>query len=62
MHYLSAFRDKTNFVRHSARGREKMRAEKVEGLRADVENLLPTIAEVEKQIEGLERNGKSVPK
>ena len=33
-----------------------MRAGKVEGLRADVENLLPTVAEVEKQIEGLERD------
>ena len=39
-----------------------MRAGKVEGLRADVKNLLPTVAEVEKQIGGLERNGKSVPK
>ena len=39
-----------------------MRAERVEGLRADVENLLPSTAEVEKRIEELEWSDKSVPK
>ena len=36
-----------------------MRAEKLERLRADFKNLLPSIAEVEKQIQGLERDAGS---
>ena len=36
-----------------------MRAEKLERLRADFKNLLPSIAEVEKQIQGLEREADS---